>query len=107
MFKAAAGQSRHACSVGLFVSMTPAAFAWPLVQRQGHELSLAWLSFEPTAVPKTASVKLHLRTLCLVCKDGSQDPTTENATNFARTEALREAPAPGPIILIRSVVTTN
>eukprot|EP00439_Symbiodinium_sp_Y106_P066635 s1438_g10.t2 len=82
----------HACSVGLFVSMTPAAFAWPLVQRQGHELSLAWLSFEPTAVPKTASVKLHLRTLCLVCKDGSQDPTTENATNFARTEALREAP---------------
>ena len=37
------------------------------------------------------------RTLCLVCKDGSQDPTTTNATTFAPTEALQAAPAPWQI----------
>ncbi|CAE7735409.1 unnamed protein product [Symbiodinium sp. CCMP2456] len=48
--------------------------------------------FAVTNYPGPSNDRETWKTLCLVCKDGSQDPTTENATNFAPTEALREAP---------------
>ncbi|CAE7280773.1 unnamed protein product [Symbiodinium sp. CCMP2592] len=48
--------------------------------------------FAVTNYPGPSNDRETWKTLCLVCKDGSQDPTTENATYFAPTEALREAP---------------
>jgi len=37
------------------------------------------------------------RTLCLVCKDGLQDPQATEGTVYAKTEILPLAPVPRPL----------
>ncbi|CAJ1358937.1 unnamed protein product [Effrenium voratum] len=48
--------------------------------------------FAVTNYPGPSNDRGTWKTLCLVCKDGTQDPTTTEARTFAKTEALSFAP---------------